>query len=59
MDLFNIVGDLAMFLGVVNIIPERAVPPGQQTPGPGFNDIITEDDIQMITEVGSLDLIVE
>ena len=24
-----------------------------------FNDIITEDDIQMITEVGSLDLIVE
>ena len=59
MDLFNIVGDLAMFLGIVNIIPERAVPPGQQTPGPGFNDIITEDDIQMITEVGSLDLIVE
>ena len=59
MDLFNIVGDLAMFLGIVNIIPERAVPPGQHTPGPGFNDIITEDDIQMITEVGSLDLIVE
>ena len=59
MDLFNIVSDLAMFLGVVNIIPERAVPPGQQTPGPGFNDIITEDNIQMITEVGSLDLIVE
>lgn len=59
MDLFNIVGDLAMFLGIVNIIPERAVPPGQQTPGPGFNDIITEDNIQMITEVGSLDLIVE
>jgi len=58
MDLFNIVGDLAMFLGVVNIIPERAVPPGQQTPGPGFNDIITEDDIQMISEAG-LDLIVE
>ena len=47
-----------MFLGVVNIIPERAVPPGQQTPGPGFNDIITEDDIQMISEAG-LDLIVE
>lgn len=58
MDLFNIVGDLAMFLGVVNIIPERAVPPGQQTPGPGFNDIITEDNIQMISEAG-LDLIVE
>ena len=59
MDLFNIVNDLAMFIGIVNIIPERAVPPGQQTPGPGFNDIITEDNIQMITEVGSLDLIVE
>ena len=59
MDLFNIVNDLAMFIGIVNIIPERAVPPGQQTPGPGFNDIITEDDIQMITEIGSLDLIVE
>ena len=58
MDLFNIVGDLAMFLGIVNIIPERAVPPGQHTPGPGFNDIITEDDIQMISEAG-LDLIVE
>ena len=58
MDLFNIVGDLAMFLGIVNIIPERAVPPGQQTPGPGFNDIITEDNIQMISEAG-LDLIVE
>ena len=59
MDLFNIASDLAMFLGIVNIIPERAVPPGQQKPLPGFNDIITEDDIQMITEVGSLDLIVE
>ena len=58
MDLFNIVGDLAMFFGIVNIIPERAVPPGQHTPGPGFNDIITEDDIQMISEAG-LDLIVE
>jgi len=58
MDLFNIVNDLAMFIGIVNIIPERAVPPGQQTPGPGFNDIITEDDIQMISEAG-LDLIVE
>ena len=58
MDLFNIVGDLAMFLGVVNIIPERAVPPGQQTPGPGFNDIITEDNIQMTNEAG-LNLIVE
>jgi len=58
MDLFNIVNDLAMFIGIVNIIPERAVPPGQQTPGPGFNDIITEDNIQMISEAG-LDLIVE
>ena len=58
MDLFNIVSDLSMFLGVVNIIPERAVPPGQQKPLPGFNDIITEDDIQMISEAG-LDLIVE
>jgi len=58
MDLFNIVNDLAMFIGIVNIIPERAVPPGQQTPGPGFNDIITEDNIQMISEAG-LNLIVE
>ena len=59
MDLFDIANNLAMFIGIVNIIPERAVPPGQQTPSIGFNNIITEDDIQMITEVGSLDLIVE
>ena len=58
MDLFNIASDLAMFLGIVNIIPERAVPPVQQTPGPGFNDIITEDNIQMTNEAG-LNLIVE
>lgn len=58
MDFLESLYDLAMFLGIVNIIPERAVPPGQQKPLPGFNDIITEDDIQMINEAG-LDLIVE
>ena len=58
MDFLDSLYDLAMFIGIVNIIPERAVPPGQQTPGPGFNDIITEDNIQMISEAG-LDLIVE
>ena len=58
MDFLDSLYDLAMFLGIVNIIPERAVPPGQQKPLPGFNDIITEDDIQMISEAG-LDLIVE
>lgn len=58
MDFLESLYDIAMFIGIVNIIPERAVPPGQQTPGPGFNDIITEDDIQMISET-SLDLIVE
>jgi hypothetical protein len=58
MDFLESLYDVAMFMGIVNIIPERAVPPGQQTPGPGFNDIITEDDIQMISET-SLDLIVE
>ncbi|MCP4323113.1 MAG: hypothetical protein GY787_14970 [Alteromonadales bacterium] len=58
MDFLDSLYDLAMFIGVVNIIPERSVPPGQQKPLPGFNDIITEDDIQMISEAG-LDLIVE
>ncbi len=58
MDFLDSLYDLAMFIGIVNIIPERAVPPGQQTPGPGFNNIITEDGIQMISEAG-LDLIVE
>jgi hypothetical protein len=58
MDFLESLYDVAMFMGIVNIIPERAVPPGQQTPCPGFNDIITEDDIQMISET-SLDLIVE
>ena len=58
MDFLDSLYDLAMFIGIVNIIPERAVPPGQQTPLPGFNDIITEDNIQMISEAG-LDLIVE
>ena len=58
MDFLESLYDIAMFIGIVNIIPERAVPPGQQTPGPGFNDIITEDNIQMISET-SLDLIVE
>ncbi len=58
MEFLDSLYDLAMFIGIVNIIPERVVPPGQQTPGPGFNDIITEDDIQMISEAG-LDLIVE
>ena len=58
MDFLESLYDIAMFIGIVNIIPERAVPPGQQTPGPGFNNIITEDDIQMISET-SLDLIVE
>jgi|TARA_X000001382_G_scaffold81770_1_gene57612 hypothetical protein len=58
MDFLDIVYNIAMFIGIVNIIPERAVPPGQSSPGPGFNDIITEDNIQMINEAG-LDLIVE
>ncbi len=58
MDFLDSLYDLAMFIGIVNIIPERSVPPGQQKPLPGFNDIITEDDIQMISEAG-LDLIVE
>tara|TARA_R100000664_G_C2727661_1_gene119124 strand:+ start:683 stop:859 length:177 start_codon:yes stop_codon:yes gene_type:complete len=58
MDFLDSLYDLAMFIGIVNIIPERAVPPGQQKPLPGFNDIITEDGIQMISEAG-LDLIVE
>ena len=58
MDFLDSLYDLAMFIGIVNIIPERAVPPGQQTPGTGFNNIITEDGIQMISEAG-LDLIVE
>ena len=48
MDFLDIVYNIAMFIGIVNIIPERAVPPGQSSPGPGFNDIITEDNIQMI-----------
>jgi hypothetical protein len=50
MDFLDVVYNIAMFIGIVNIIPERAVPPGQSSPGPGFNDIITEDNIQMITK---------
>ena len=58
MEFLDSLYDLTMFIGIVNIIPERSVPPGQQKPLPGFNDIITEDDIQMISEAG-LHLIVE
>ena len=58
MDFLDVVYNIAMFIGIVNIIPERAVPPGQSSPGTGFNNIITEDNIQMTNEA-SLDLIVE
>jgi len=48
-----------MFIGIINWIPERAVPPGQTTPpATGFDDIITETGVLMVNE-NNVQLIIE
>jgi len=48
-----------MFIGIINWIPERAVPPGQaKPPATGFDDIITEAGVLMVSE-DSVQLIIE
>jgi|TARA_R100000935_G_scaffold11070_1_gene22112 hypothetical protein len=47
-----------MFIGIINWIPERAVPPGTSGPPTGFDDIITEAGVLMVSE-DSAQLIIE
>jgi len=48
-----------MFIGIINWIPERVVPPGNAPiPGPGVNNIITETGINMVDQLG-VQLIIE
>lgn len=42
-----------MFIGIINWIPERVVPPGNTLPpDPGVDNIITETGINMVNQLG-------